>query len=92
MANKYLYRLQSRLCSQCWQMISSESLPLLSKACEFFIYELTRRGWFNTEQQGRRTLQHEDILQVIQEDPNSNLDFLIDQPCPEDKVRIFLSC
>ncbi|KAM7516337.1 hypothetical protein LguiA_005920 [Lonicera macranthoides] len=67
-------------------MISSESLPLLSKACEFFIYELTRRGWLNTEQQGRRTLRQEDILKVIEQDPNNNMDFLIDEPCPEDKL------
>lgn len=47
------------------KMISGEAPIVLSKACELFIEELTRRSWMTTQQGKRRTLHKEDIESAV---------------------------
>ncbi|KAJ3025512.1 UNVERIFIED_CONTAM: Nuclear transcription factor Y subunit C-4 [Siphonaria sp. JEL0065] len=57
-------------------MISAEVPILFSKACEFFILELTLRSWVHTEENKRRTLQKSDIATALSR--HDMYDFLID--------------
>ena len=57
-------------------MISAEAPILFAKACEMFIAELTIKGYYNAEKDGRKTLQRKDIAMAIARTPT--YDFLID--------------
>lgn len=59
-----------------FQMISAEAPILFAKACEMFIAELTIKGYYNAEKDGRKTLQRKDIAMAIARTPT--YDFLID--------------
>jgi len=58
------------------RMISAETPALFSKACEFFIIELTYRAWVNTDQRKHRTLQRSDVEETIS--THDFYDFLLD--------------
>jgi len=58
------------------RMISAEAPVLFAKACEMFILEMTVRGWEYAENNKRKTLNREDILEAIQR--TNILDFLVD--------------
>ena len=58
------------------KMISAETPPLISKACELFLTELAYRSWMHTITSNRRTLQRSDIAQAISN--NDFYDFLLD--------------
>jgi nuclear transcription factor Y gamma len=62
--------------------VSAEALPLLAKACEMFIMELTLRSWTNAEFNKRRTLQKSDIAAAISS--TDVFDFLVDIAPSED--------
>ncbi|KAI3421522.1 C2 NT-type domain-containing protein [Psidium guajava] len=47
------------------KMISGEAPIVLSKACELFIEELTRRSWAMTMQGKRRTLHKDDVASAV---------------------------
>ncbi|PKU73406.1 Nuclear transcription factor Y subunit C-3 [Dendrobium catenatum] len=47
------------------RMIAAEAPIVLTRACEMFIFELTRRAWAHAEQNKRRTLQKNDIAAVL---------------------------
>ncbi|XP_052210241.1 nuclear transcription factor Y subunit C-4-like [Diospyros lotus] len=47
------------------KMISGEAPIAMSKACELFIEELTRRSWMVTMQSKRRTLNKEDVASAV---------------------------
>ncbi|KAL0913555.1 hypothetical protein M5K25_017020 [Dendrobium thyrsiflorum] len=57
-------------------MISVEAPIVLSKVCELFIEELTRRSWATTATQGKRkTLLHDDVAVAVND--TDNFDFLV---------------
>lgn len=58
------------------RMISAETPLAFSKACEFFVLELTHRAWLHTESENRKTLQRSDIVNCISS--TIIFDFLID--------------
>jgi len=58
------------------RMISAEAPVLFAKACEMFILEMTVRGWNYAENNKRKTLNREDILEAIQR--TNIFDFLVD--------------
>lgn len=58
------------------KMISAEVPILFAKACEIFITELTMRAWCISEQNKRRTLQRQDVVQALKQ--SDMFDFLID--------------
>lgn len=58
------------------KMISAEVPILFAKACEIFITELTMRSWCISEQNKRRTLQRQDVVQALKQ--SDMFDFLID--------------
>ncbi|KAA8520806.1 hypothetical protein F0562_011479 [Nyssa sinensis] len=47
------------------KMISGEAPIVLSKACELFIEELTKKSWMMTMQGKRRTLHKEDVASAV---------------------------
>lgn len=49
---------------------------MFAKACEMFIIEMTIKGFYNAEQQERKTLQRKDIATAIAR--TETYDFLID--------------
>lgn len=57
-------------------MISAEAPALMTKACEFFIREVSTRAWKHTENHRRKTLQRADIHAAVGE--SEVFDFLID--------------
>ncbi|PKU62122.1 Nuclear transcription factor Y subunit C-3 [Dendrobium catenatum] len=46
-------------------MIAAEAPIVLTRACEMFIFELTRRAWAHAVQNKRRILQKNDIAAVL---------------------------
>lgn len=58
------------------RMISAETPALFSKACEFFVIELTYRSWINTDRRKHRTLQRSDVEETISS--HDFYDFLLD--------------
>lgn len=58
------------------RMISAETPALFSKACEFFIIELTYRAWIITDKRKHRTLQRSDVEETISS--HDFYDFLLD--------------
>ena len=71
------------------KMISVETPLLISKACELFIIELAYRGWINTIESNRRTLQRNDIAQAISH--YDFYDFLLDIVEESCKNKLFYS-
>ena len=67
------------------RMISTEAPLLFAKACELFVKELTKRAWFNTEENKRKTLQRNDIAMAISK--TDVYDFLIDI-VPPDEIKV----
>ena len=67
------------------RMISTEAPLLFAKACELFVKELTKRAWFNTEDNKRKTLQRNDIAMAISK--TDVYDFLIDI-VPPDEIKV----
>ncbi|KAJ4822401.1 hypothetical protein Tsubulata_008939 [Turnera subulata] len=59
------------------KMISADTPVVFAKACEIFIKELTLRGWLQTEDCNRRTLQRCDIARAIHNSEDTNLHFLL---------------
>ena len=57
-------------------MISAEAPVMFAKACEIFVLELTLLAWNYTEENKRRTLQRNDIVNAVGK--NDTYDFLID--------------
>ncbi|VVB15546.1 unnamed protein product [Arabis nemorensis] len=57
-------------------MISAEAPIVLAKACEMFIFDLTRRSWVHAEESKRRTLQKSDISAAASR--TFAFDFLLD--------------
>lgn len=51
------------------KMISAEVPLIFSKACEFFVQELTIKSWPRAEYHGRRTLRKEDIAEALGSEP-----------------------
>ncbi|XP_028547600.1 nuclear transcription factor Y subunit C-6-like, partial [Dendrobium catenatum] len=47
------------------RMIAAEAPIVLTRACEMFIFELTRRAWAHAVQNKRRILQKNDIAAVL---------------------------
>ncbi|KAL3498810.1 hypothetical protein ACH5RR_041542 [Cinchona calisaya] len=47
------------------KMITGEAPIVLSKACELFVEEITRRAWTMTMQAKRRTLHKEDVASAV---------------------------
>lgn len=64
------------------RMISAEAPVLFAKACEFFILEMTLRGWNAAEEHKRRTLQRGDIATAIAR--TEVWDFLLDTVPPQE--------
>ena len=64
------------------RMISAEAPVLFAKACEFFILEMTLRGWSAAEEHKRRTLQRGDIATAVAR--TEVWDFLLDTVPPQE--------
>mmetsp|Transcript_4778 Transcript_4778/g.13774 ORF Transcript_4778/g.13774 Transcript_4778/m.13774 type:complete len:192 (-) Transcript_4778:64-639(-) len=64
------------------RMISSETPVLFSKACEFFIVELTLRAWHVAQANNRKTLTKADVAAAVAS--NEIWDFLADTVPQED--------
>lgn len=69
------------------RMISADAPILFSKACEFFIRDLTYRAWFWTKESKRKTLQKNDIETCIKK--SESFDFLIDIIDKDDNQNIY---
>lgn len=67
------------------QVISADAAVLFSKACEFFIQELTLRSWLHTEEEMRRTIRRSDVGYAIRHD--EVLDFLVNV-VPMDEMKV----
>ncbi|MCE3051760.1 Nuclear transcription factor Y subunit C-2 [Datura stramonium] len=53
-------------------MVSAETPILFSKACEFFILELTLRSWLHAEENKQQTLEKNNITEAIMRDKTFN--------------------
>lgn len=62
-------------------MISGEAPIVLSKACELFVEEITKRAWNVTMQGKRRTLHKEDVVSAVI--ATDVFDFLLGLVSPE---------
>ncbi|KAL6939993.1 hypothetical protein ACO0QE_003871 [Hanseniaspora vineae] len=58
------------------KMISAETPILFAQTCEIFITELTLRAWTIADENKRRTLQKQDVVEALQK--SDMYDFLID--------------
>ena len=58
------------------RMISAEAPVLFAKACEMFILDMSLRSWAYSNNNKRKTLQKEDVLEAIQR--TDIFDFLVD--------------
>lgn len=63
------------------KMISGEAPIVLSKACELFVEEITKRAWNVTMQGKRRTLHKEDVASAVI--ATDVFDFLVGLVSPE---------
>lgn len=57
-------------------MIAQDSPMMLEKAAEFLIEEMTLRAWYDTNLEGRCTIQMEDVANALAR--SDVFDFLID--------------
>lgn len=62
------------------RMISAEAPVLFAKACEMFILEMSLRSFHYSENNKRKTLQKEDVIEAIQR--TDIFDFLVDVISP----------
>jgi len=60
-----------------FQKISCDVPALFSKACEYFILEVTLRAWMHTQSCTRETIRRCDIFQAVKN--SGTYDFLIDR-------------
>nr|XP_017221170.1 PREDICTED: nuclear transcription factor Y subunit C-2-like [Daucus carota subsp. sativus] len=67
------------------RMIAQEAnLPLFAKTCEMFIGDMTSQAWIVTEEDKRRTVQKNDIVEAVLK--RNMFDFL-DNIIPRDELK-----
>ncbi|XP_017256795.1 uncharacterized protein LOC108226364 [Daucus carota subsp. sativus] len=66
------------------RMIAQEALPLFAKACEMFIVDMTSQAWIVTEEDKRRTVQKNDIVEAVLK---TNMFDFLDNIIPRDEVK-----
>ncbi|KAL1814156.1 hypothetical protein ACET3Z_024221 [Daucus carota] len=66
------------------RMIAQEALPLFAKACEMFIVDMTSQAWIVTEEDKRRTVQKNDIVEAVHK---TNMFDFLDNIIPRDELK-----